>query len=656
MTIEPPKPDHQPDTIESDDTESTAPPPTESLEHTPSSGSAGISKRIGQYHIKRVIGSGGMGTVYEAVQEKPRRTVALKLMKHGIASRSALRRFEYESQILGRLRHPGIAQIYEAGTHRDDSGTVPFFAMEYIVGAKPVTKYAAAKKLGIRQKLELFAQVCDAIHHGHQKGIVHRDLKPSNILVDSSGQVKIIDFGVARSTDSDMAVTTLQTDVGQLIGTLQYMSPEQCAADPHDIDTRSDVYALGIILYEMLGGRLPYDLTATPVYELPRVIREVSVAHLGTLDKALRGDVETIVEKALEKDRERRYQSALALADDIERHLKHEPILARPPSVTYRFSKFVRRQRVPLVVVSALLLVLALAVRFKIEAQQAALEIARLKIEAQEVAVALVRAEDHAQRAKLLTLSKQYRAAWEECNRALQLNPENSLALRTKGHLLLMRGEFEAAQDVYDRGLQPFETVRLLPEDFHNRGRVHQLLGNYNKALADHDRAIALAPDVSGRHGSQLYVSRGLTRALAGDIDEAIKDLTHAPSLDPTWTLQCSLWIWEMRMLRGEPGDQQAAEAALATAAAAETGDPFDKSYVDVCRGDLGPAEALAAAKTDDQRFFMNYYLGARALVEGRREDAKNRFEACVASPVYEYSEYDLAQGHLRRLLDGPAP
>ncbi len=252
-----------------------------------------IPKRIGQYHIKSVIASGGMGTVYEATQEKPRRIVALKVMKQGIASRSALRRFEYESQILGRLRHPGIAQVYEAGTHRDESGTVPFFAMEYIVGAKPITMHAKDRKLGTREQMKLFASVCDAIHHGHQKGIINRDLKPSNILVDAQGQVKIIDFGVARSTDSDLAVTTLQTDIGQLIGTLQYMSPEQCEGDPHNIDTRSDVYALGVVFYELLSGKLPYDISRATIFEASRVIREQQAVSLRTLNKALRGDVET---------------------------------------------------------------------------------------------------------------------------------------------------------------------------------------------------------------------------------------------------------------------------------------------------------------------------------------------------------------------------
>ncbi len=264
MNADPPSPDAPDDNLirQTVDEANGTPPAlhgqtTETQEHPPAPVGAGVPKRIGQYRIKRAIASGGMGTVYEAVQEKPRRTVAVKVMRAGIASRSALRRFEYESQLLARLRHPGIAQVYDAGTHKDGEVTVPYFAMEYIVGAKPVTDYVKDKKLGTRERLKLFAEVCEAVHHGHQKGIIHRDLKPSNILVDGSGQVKIIDFGVARCTDSDMAVTTLQTDVGQLIGTLQYMSPEQCAADPHDIDTRSDVYALGVVFYEMLCDRNP---------------------------------------------------------------------------------------------------------------------------------------------------------------------------------------------------------------------------------------------------------------------------------------------------------------------------------------------------------------------------------------------------------------
>jgi len=239
-------------------------PNAETLESQPERIRGGIPKEIGRYKVRRTIGSGGMGTVYEAIQESPRRKVAIKVMRSGVTSRSAMRRFEYESQILGRLSHPCIAQVYEAGTYDDGTGGVPYFAMEYIIGAKTLLEYAKQKDLKVHERLVLFEQICDAVHHGHLKGIIHRDLKPDNILIDSSGNPKIIDFGVARSTDSDMVVTTLQTNVGQLIGTVQYMSPEQCEADPDLIDARSDVYSLGVVLYELLTGQPPYDLSSIP--------------------------------------------------------------------------------------------------------------------------------------------------------------------------------------------------------------------------------------------------------------------------------------------------------------------------------------------------------------------------------------------------------
>jgi tetratricopeptide (TPR) repeat protein len=318
----------------------------------PHAGPTGIPQQIGRYRIVRAIASGGMGTVYEAEQQSPKRTVALKVIKQGLATPALLRRFELESQVLGKLQHPGIAQIYEAGTHREqsrdhegaDTVAVPFFAMEYVHGVD-LRRYVSDKKLDTRARLDLIARICDAVHHAHQKGVIHRDLKPGNILVDASGQPKILDFGVARATDSDVQVTTMQTDVGQLIGTLQYMSPEQVAADPNEIDTRSDVYALGVIAYEILTGRPPYDLKNKMIHEAARIIREDELTRLSTVNRTLRGDVETIVGKALEKEKDRRYPSAAGLAEDIRRYLADEPITARPPSAIYQLQKFARRNR-----------------------------------------------------------------------------------------------------------------------------------------------------------------------------------------------------------------------------------------------------------------------------------------------------------------------
>ena len=336
-----------------------------------------LPRRIGKYHVKRLIASGGMGTVYEAIQENPHRVVALKIMKRGVTSKNAHRRFEYESQVLARLRHACIAQVYEAGVHEDVSGPLPYFAMEYIPNAKSITAYATARHLGVRQKLGLFGNVCDAVHHGHQKGIIHRDLKPGNILVDSGGELKIIDFGVARSTDSDMAATTEQTAIGDLIGTLKYMSPEQCEGDPQDLDTRSDVYALGVVLYELLSGRLPYEMDHTPVYDVPRIIREAPATHLSAINRTLRGDLETIVEKALKKNRRRRYQSAESMREDIERFLRHQPILARPPSLGYKFRKFLFRRRVRIGVAAALVAAVSLAAERQVHSRRLAAEAAK---------------------------------------------------------------------------------------------------------------------------------------------------------------------------------------------------------------------------------------------------------------------------------------
>ena len=306
---------------------------------------SGMPSEIGRYKILGIIASGGMGVVYEAMQEAPRRRVGLKIIKAGAASEMALRRFHFESQTLAKLSHPNIAQVYEAGTWESENGEVPFFAMEYISGARGIVSYVEKKNLSIRDRLELFAKVCDAVHHAHQKGIIHRDLKPDNILVDTNGEAKIIDFGVARATDADLAVTTMQTTMGQLIGTLQYMSPEQCDADPDRIDTRSDVYALGVILFQLLSGKLPYDLRRQAIHEAVRIIKEQRPISMSTVSTTLRGDVDTIALKAMEKDSDRRYQSAAELATDINHFLNNEPIIARPLSIGYQVHLFTKKYK-----------------------------------------------------------------------------------------------------------------------------------------------------------------------------------------------------------------------------------------------------------------------------------------------------------------------
>ncbi len=320
-----------------------------------------LGQTVGRYRIVRLIASGGMGTVYEAVQEQPERAVALKVMRGARLGPSLLRRFELESHLLARLRHPGIAQVYEAGTHEGDGAQpVPFFAMELVPDARPINRYAEQMGLPLRERLDLFLQVCDAVQHGHQRGIIHRDLKPANILVDPDGRVKVIDFGVARVTDADVAITTLRTDVGQLVGTLQYMSPEQCQADPLELDTRSDVYALGVVLYELLTGALPYDVSCRPIPSAARVICEEPPIAPQLLSRTFRGDLGLVMLRAMEKDRDRRYQSAADLARDVRHYLGREPIEARPPSVWMSIARWLARH--PVVTTAAAASVVALGI------------------------------------------------------------------------------------------------------------------------------------------------------------------------------------------------------------------------------------------------------------------------------------------------------
>lgn len=298
----------------------------------------------GHYRIIRLIGEGGAGSVYEAEQSSPRRLVALKALRPGRTSRRALRRLEFEAQVLARLQHPAIAQVFEAGVADKDNPDQAFIAMELIRGL-PLTAHARMRRMDLRDRVSLFLKVCEGVAHAHQRGVIHRDLKPANILVDEAGLPRILDFGVARVTGGSLDVDATATQHGQIVGTLQYMSPEQAAGDPSAIDVRCDVYSLGALLYELLTDRPPLELDDLPIGAALERVRNDRPRRASELVPALRGDLETIIGRAMDPDKERRYPSAIALADDLRNYLEGRPIEARRDSLSYVVARVARRYR-----------------------------------------------------------------------------------------------------------------------------------------------------------------------------------------------------------------------------------------------------------------------------------------------------------------------
>ncbi len=339
----------------------------------PAGSSPSAGARVGAYRLVRPIGSGGMGTVWEAEQASPQRRVALKLLRFGFHVPREVERFRFEAEVLGRLQHPGIAQVLEAGFHGEGGGT-PFFAMELLEGARTLREHALEAKLALRERLQLFQEICEAVHFAHQKGVIHRDLKPSNILVDAQGRTKIIDFGVARLASVDAGARPLLTATGQLVGTLQYMSPEQFSGDSQATDVRADVYSLGVVLYELLLGRSPFELEGRSIHEVARIVSSERPVRPRAVEASFPRELEWILLRAIESDRVRRYSTASELSADLQRFLEDRPLQAGPPSALYRARKFVRRHA--LLVTAGLIVLVALLAAF-VQSQLHARELAR---------------------------------------------------------------------------------------------------------------------------------------------------------------------------------------------------------------------------------------------------------------------------------------
>jgi len=483
-------------------------------------GTEALPDTIGPYRVLSLLGEGGMGAVYLADQLTPHRRVALKVIKAGMDTRQVVARFEAERQALALMDHPNIATVFDAG---EASTGRPYFAMEYVAGV-PITDYCDRHHLSTRERLALFLQVCGAIQHAHQKGVIHRDIKPSNVLVtvmEGTPIPKVIDFGVAKATNQRLTEKTLFTQLGLLIGTPEYMSPEQAEMTGLDVDTTTDIYAMGVLLYELLVGALPFDsarLRRAGYAEIQRIIREEEPAKPSTrfsslgatgrevarrrqtdpasLARELRGDLDWITLKALEKDRTHRYPSASEFAADLRRYLADEPVVARPAGVRYRAKKFVRRHRAAVAAATVVLLLLsAFGVTMAVQSARIAAE--------RDVAA---RERDRAERVSAFLVSL-FEAS----------DPDRSKGEKVSARQLLDAGRQRLASELRD---EPQSRAALL----HTIGRVYRVLDLNDLAKPVLLEALEARQAATGRERADLADTMSeLARVYAslGDLDRA---------------------------------------------------------------------------------------------------------------------------------------
>jgi len=602
--------DNQPDSDA--DEKSQRPADTEAIRNQPTASMGGVERpggRIGRYKLLRVLGEGGMGMVYLAEQEgQIRRKVALKVIKPGMDSKRVIARFENERQALALLDHPNIAQVYDAGTTK---GGRPYFVMEHVKGS-PITDYCDRHKLSIEDRLALFQQICHAVHHAHQKGIIHRDIKPSNILVSTEGDSavpKIIDFGVAKAVATPLTERTLFTEDTQLLGTPEYMSPEQADLGGEDIDTRSDIYSLGVLLYVLLAGILPYDsqtFRQGGVEHIRKIIRETDPktpstrltklgeqaaklaesrrTELAALAKCLHRELEWIPLKAMRKDRSERYRSAIELADDIGNYLSGAPLIAGPPSTVYKLRKFVRRNGVlsaaVLAVAVTLLLGLTATTAMYLRAegaldkeahalaqtQEATHRAERAAVEAIEAATKEKAARQEAQQAR-----QEAEQAAEEANKAAEL--EAAARAEAQAILDFLRDDvLDSARQITGREATVIDVLnaavaRLDAGAFTNQplreaqirntlSGLYFRLGYFGRAVPQRQRRCQVCQEQFGEeHKNTKNAMNGLAISynFAGKCKEAAKlweALVEQVHDYPNWFLKCNLAVAHAKQAR----------------------------------------------------------------------------------------------------------
>lgn len=426
---------------------------------------------IGGVKLERLVGRGGMGRVYAGTQASTGGTAAVKVLMPHVVSDGMLKRFEQEARLLARLRHPGIAQIYTAGAHPAGGVTLPYFVMEYIAEARSITDHAESNRLDTIQRLELFRKACEAVAHGHEHGVIHRDLKPANILVDRFGQPKVIDFGVAKCTDADLTMTTLTAE-GGIVGTLRYMSPEQASGDQDAITVRSDVHALGVILYELLAGQMPFDFAHALPIGVAQVIKTQDPKPLSSVSRAFRGDLDAITAKCLEKDRHHRYASAAELHAEIGRYLAGEPILTRPVGFVGGLMRLFRKHKTAAAAVAGVAASLVAAV--------VGISVFAHRAEAERIAAETAR-----------NVARQSRDAAEDLVGFMTVDLRDKL--QPIGRLDLMGDVLKKLEEYHDARsrLETTDDESLTGSHLHMRGQFHQNLGSLSAALNDGEAARA---------------------------------------------------------------------------------------------------------------------------------------------------------------------